>query len=78
MIPHTAALSVDDLDPYDTSIHRIASTAGAKITTKLMVRLPMSYESTLRATIERLGLVGRFSIEYSQGRACAVTWEGTP
>ncbi len=76
-MPDTAVHDRHDRFGVDWTIAGVAETAGAKIATRIVVRFPIEYEETLRAIIERRGLVGRISIDYSEGRACMVTWEGT-
>ena len=77
-MPEPAVRDRADRFGVDWTIAGVAETAGAKVATRIVVRFPIEYEATVRPIIERRGLVGRISIDYSEGRACMVTWEGMP
>lgn len=72
---HVAVVTLDP--PFIPTIEMLASEAGVKIQRKETMRFPVLYLSELMRTVERYGLVGRISIDYSQGQPGCVTWEAT-
>jgi hypothetical protein len=76
-MPNTRVAVVVDERTFMPTIEMLASEAGVKIQRKDSIRFPVDYLSEVMRAVERYGLVGRISIDYSQGQPGAVTWEST-
>jgi hypothetical protein len=75
-MPHSQRLH-DVLDPCEyPSLDTLALQAGVHVSEKRTIRFPPSYLVAVMRTVEIYGLVGRISIDYSQGKPGSITWEG--
>ena len=62
-------------DPWD--LEQLAAVPGARIFVKTNLRLPIKCYADLATMISTQKLTGRLFVDFSQGTAAFVTWEGS-
>jgi hypothetical protein len=65
-----------DAPMMDPTLSTLASEAGVRVIHKNVIRFPAIYLKVLQQTVERYNLTGQIRIDYSQGHAGFVTFEG--